>query len=155
MWFDVSFYLYGLCLLNLLLLLCGSVCGPVSRGGSGRLFLHVLEDFLGRVFGQGRRRRVLGGKLQVNSHLVSSKLLLVDKDHVALFARLEAFVDRFDVVEKVIAPFKRFVATLAVEYPLAVNGLCKTSSLYKKSFTHILENIIYLYVLFKGPLVRQ
>ena len=128
----------------------------MSRGGSGRLLLHVLEDFLGRVFGQGRRRRVLWGKLQVNSHLVSSKLLLVDKDHVALFARLEAFVDRLDVVEKVIAPFKRFVATLAVEYPLAVNGLCKTSSLYKKSFTHTLENIvIYLYVLFKGPLVRQ
>ena len=128
----------------------------MSRGGSGRLLLHVLEDLLGCVFGQGRRRRVLGGKLQVNSHLVSSKLLLVDKDHVALFARLEAFVDRLDVVEKVIAPFKRFVATLAVEYPLAVNGLCKTSSLYKKSFTHTLENIvIYLYVLFKGPLVRQ
>ena len=78
----------------------------------------------------------------MNSHLVSSKLLLVDKDHVALFARLEAFVDRFDVVEKVIAPFERFVATLAVEYPLAVNGLCKTSSLYKKSFTHIYLKIL-------------
>ena len=130
-YFDVSsfFYLYGLCLLYLLLLLCCSVCGPVSRGGSGRLLLHVLEDFLSRVFGQGRRRRVLGGKLQVNSHLVSSKLLLIDKDHIAFFARLEAFVDRLDVVEKVIAPFKRFVATLAVEYPLAVNGLCHVKHL--------------------------
>ena len=83
----------------------------------------VKHYLLRRVLGQGRRRRVLRRQLEMDSHLVCSQLLLVDKDHVALLARLETLVDGLDVVEEVVAPLERFVTALAVEYPLAVDRL--------------------------------
>ena len=81
---------------------------------------------LRRVLGQGRRRRVLRRQLEVDSHLVCSQLLLVDKDHVALLAGLETLVDGLDVVEEgaVLADaHEDFAAVWAATHAAVAGGL--------------------------------
>ena len=95
----------------------------MGRRGGWRLLLHVLEHLLGGVLGQGRRRRVLRGQLEVHSHLVSPELLLIDKHHIALLARLQALVDGLDVVKQMVPTLERLVTALAVENTLTVDSL--------------------------------